>query len=100
MRVVCVWHVCGNVYRLTVGSVPFCDLCVAERDEASVETPDHNSTSLTEVDKRVKRRLLMGKNPVTLKTACTPRDMHNTGKLCRLPHTEALQPIPLNRSFT
>lgn len=37
-------------------------LCVTERDEASTDTSDHNSTSFTEVDKRVKRRLLMGNN--------------------------------------
>ncbi|XP_051502660.1 signal peptide, CUB and EGF-like domain-containing protein 2 isoform X8 [Myxocyprinus asiaticus] len=32
--------------------------CV-ERDETAPTTPDHNATSLAEVDKRVKRRLLM-----------------------------------------
>lgn len=37
-------------------------LYVTERDEASTESADHNTTSFTEVDKRVKRRLLMGKN--------------------------------------
>lgn len=38
----------------------FVFLCVPERDEASTDSSDHNSTSFTEVDKRVKRRLLMG----------------------------------------
>lgn len=33
---------------------------VTERDEATTEASDHNATSFTEVDKRVKRRLLMG----------------------------------------
>lgn len=37
-------------------------LCVTERDEAGPDTSEHNSTSFTEVDKRVKRRLLMGNN--------------------------------------
>lgn len=37
-------------------------LCITERDEASTDTSEHNSTSFTEVDKRVKRRLLMGNN--------------------------------------
>lgn len=35
-------------------------LCVTERDEAITEPSNHNVTSFTEVDKRVKRRLLMG----------------------------------------
>lgn len=38
-------------------TLPF---CVAERNEASAESSDHNATSFSEVDKRVKRRLLMG----------------------------------------
>lgn len=37
-------------------------LCVTERDEATIESSDQNATSFTEVDKRVKRRLLMGNN--------------------------------------
>lgn len=41
-------------------------LCLTERDEASADTSDHNSTSFIEVDKRVKRRLLMGNNDNTL----------------------------------
>lgn len=37
-------------------------VCVTERDEATTEPSNHNVTSFTEVDKRVKRRLLMGNN--------------------------------------
>lgn len=37
-------------------------LCITERDESSTDTSDHNSTFFAEVDKRVKRRLLMGNN--------------------------------------
>lgn len=40
-------------------------LCVTERDEATTESSDHNATSSTEADKRVKRRLSMG-NSYTL----------------------------------
>lgn len=36
--------------------------CVLEKDEAAIESSEYNSTSVTDVDKRVKRRLLMGKN--------------------------------------
>lgn len=35
--------------------------CVLEKDEAAIESSEYNSTSVTDVDKRVKRRLLMGK---------------------------------------
>lgn len=38
-----------------------CCLSLSERDETAPTTPDHNATALAEVDKRVKRRLLMGK---------------------------------------
>lgn len=37
-------------------------VCITERDETTTESSDHNATSFTEVDKRVKRRLLMGNN--------------------------------------
>lgn len=61
---VLVYHL-GNVGYSCAGSQSSNDcvfLCVTERDEATTEAADHNATSFTEVDKRVKRRLLMGNN--------------------------------------
>ncbi len=50
-------------------------MCVAERDEATTEASDHNATSFTEVDKRVKRRLLMGNSYApTFIHSCVLRD--------------------------
>lgn len=34
--------------------------CVLEKDEAAIERSQFNATSVADVDKRVKRRLLMG----------------------------------------
>ncbi|KAJ8271495.1 hypothetical protein COCON_G00103540 [Conger conger] len=65
--------------------------CV-ERDEASAETPDHNSTSLAEVDKRVKRRLLMETCAVNNGGCdCTCKDT-STGVHCSCPVGFTLQP--------
>lgn len=47
-------------------------LCITERDEASTDASDHNSTSFTEVDKRVKRRLLMGNNDTPVSRSDQP----------------------------
>lgn len=52
-----------------VGAFLVC-VFVTERDEATTESSDHNATSITEVDKRVKRRLLMG-------NICTPQRLTN-----------------------
>lgn len=35
---------------------------LTEREEAAVEVPEGNTTAAADVDKRVKRRLLMGKS--------------------------------------
>ncbi|XP_035273026.1 signal peptide, CUB and EGF-like domain-containing protein 2 isoform X3 [Anguilla anguilla] len=65
--------------------------CV-ERDEASAETPDHNATSLAEVDKRVKRRLLMETCAVNNGGCdCTCKDT-STGVHCSCPVGFTLQP--------
>lgn len=54
-----------------------CLLSLSERDETAPITPDHNATALAEVDKRVKRRLLMGKTlPQTIKVETKYRDRH------------------------
>ncbi|XP_041793071.1 signal peptide, CUB and EGF-like domain-containing protein 2 isoform X4 [Chelmon rostratus] len=65
--------------------------CV-ERDEATTESSDHNATSFTEVDKRVKRRLLM--ETCALNNGgcdCTCKDT-STGVRCSCPVGFTLQP--------
>ncbi|XP_047187632.1 signal peptide, CUB and EGF-like domain-containing protein 2 isoform X5 [Scophthalmus maximus] len=65
--------------------------CV-ERDEASTESSDHNATSFTEVDKRVKRRLLMETCAVNNGGCdCTCKDT-STGVRCSCPVGFTLQP--------
>uniref|UniRef100_A0A3P8VRM0 Signal peptide, CUB and EGF-like domain-containing protein 3 n=1 Tax=Cynoglossus semilaevis TaxID=244447 RepID=A0A3P8VRM0_CYNSE len=65
--------------------------CV-ERDEATTESSDHNSTSFTEVDKRVKRRLLMETCAVNNGGCdCTCKDT-STGVRCSCPVGFTLQP--------
>ncbi|XP_053180530.1 signal peptide, CUB and EGF-like domain-containing protein 2 isoform X4 [Scomber japonicus] len=66
-------------------------LCV-ERDEATTEASDHNATSFTEVDKRVKRRLLMETCAVNNGGCdCTCKDT-STGVRCSCPIGFTLQP--------
>ncbi|XP_071345428.1 signal peptide, CUB and EGF-like domain-containing protein 2 isoform X6 [Trachinotus anak] len=65
--------------------------CV-ERDEATVESSEHNATSVTEVDKRVKRRLLMETCAVNNGGCdCTCKDT-STGVRCSCPVGFTLQP--------
>ncbi|XP_029284475.1 signal peptide, CUB and EGF-like domain-containing protein 2 isoform X4 [Cottoperca gobio] len=65
--------------------------CV-ERDEATIESADHNATSFTEVDKRVKRRLLMETCAVNNgECDCTCKDT-STGVRCSCPVGFTLQP--------
>ncbi|XP_061598844.1 signal peptide, CUB and EGF-like domain-containing protein 2 isoform X4 [Cololabis saira] len=65
--------------------------CV-ERDEATIESSDHNATSITEVDKRVKRRLLMETCAVNNGGCdCTCKDT-STGVRCSCPVGFTLQP--------
>ncbi|XP_042341720.1 signal peptide, CUB and EGF-like domain-containing protein 2 isoform X5 [Plectropomus leopardus] len=65
--------------------------CV-ERDEATTESTDHNATSFTEVDKRVKRRLLMETCAVNNGGCdCTCKDT-STGVRCSCPVGFTLQP--------
>ncbi|CAI5645420.1 unnamed protein product [Oreochromis niloticus] len=65
--------------------------CV-ERDEATTESLDHNTTSFTEVDKRVKRRLLMETCAVNNGGCdCTCKDT-STGVRCSCPVGFTLQP--------
>ncbi|XP_030271270.1 signal peptide, CUB and EGF-like domain-containing protein 2 isoform X8 [Sparus aurata] len=67
-------------------------LCVTERDEATTESSDHNATSFTEVDKRVKRRLLMETCAVNNGGCdCTCKDT-STGVRCSCPIGFTLQP--------
>ncbi|XP_078104218.1 signal peptide, CUB and EGF-like domain-containing protein 2 isoform X5 [Sander vitreus] len=63
-----------------------------ERDEATTESADHNVTSFTEVDKRVKRRLLMETCAVNNGGCdCTCKDT-STGVRCSCPVGFTLQP--------
>uniref|UniRef100_A0AAV2LN63 Signal peptide, CUB and EGF-like domain-containing protein 2 n=1 Tax=Knipowitschia caucasica TaxID=637954 RepID=A0AAV2LN63_KNICA len=63
-----------------------------ERDEATTETADNNATSFTEVDKRVKRRLLMETCAVNNGGCdCTCKDT-STGVRCTCPVGFTLQP--------
>ncbi|XP_077569676.1 signal peptide, CUB and EGF-like domain-containing protein 2 isoform X4 [Stigmatopora nigra] len=65
--------------------------CV-ERDEATAESSDHNATSFAEVDKRVKRRLLMETCAVNNGGCdCTCKDT-STGVRCSCPVGFTLQP--------
>ncbi|XP_034434320.1 signal peptide, CUB and EGF-like domain-containing protein 2 isoform X4 [Hippoglossus hippoglossus] len=65
--------------------------CV-ERDEATTEPSDNNATSITEVDKRVKRRLLMETCAVNNGGCdCTCKDT-STGVRCSCPVGFTLQP--------
>ncbi|XP_060893665.1 signal peptide, CUB and EGF-like domain-containing protein 2 isoform X5 [Labrus mixtus] len=65
--------------------------CV-ERDEATAESADHNATSFTEVDKRVKRRLSMETCAVNNGGCdCTCKDT-STGVRCSCPVGFTLQP--------
>ncbi|XP_035796806.2 signal peptide, CUB and EGF-like domain-containing protein 2 isoform X4 [Amphiprion ocellaris] len=65
--------------------------CV-ERDEATTESSDHNATSFAEVDKRVKRRLLMETCAVNNGGCdCTCKDT-STGVRCSCPVGFTLQP--------
>ncbi|XP_028811785.1 signal peptide, CUB and EGF-like domain-containing protein 2 isoform X3 [Denticeps clupeoides] len=64
----------------------------AERDEATTDTTEHNATSLAEVDKRVKRRLLMETCAVNNGGCdCTCKDT-STGVHCSCPVGFNLQP--------
>ncbi|XP_020794428.2 signal peptide, CUB and EGF-like domain-containing protein 2 isoform X5 [Boleophthalmus pectinirostris] len=63
-----------------------------ERDEATTESADNNTTSFTEVDKRVKRRLLMETCAVNNGGCdCTCKDT-STGVRCSCPVGFTLQP--------
>ncbi|XP_061884784.1 signal peptide, CUB and EGF-like domain-containing protein 2 isoform X4 [Entelurus aequoreus] len=65
--------------------------CV-ERDEATTDSSDHNATSFAEVDKRVKRRLLMETCAVNNGGCdCTCKDT-STGVRCTCPVGFTLQP--------
>ncbi|KAM6980278.1 signal peptide, CUB and EGF-like domain-containing protein 2 isoform 3-T3 [Aplochiton taeniatus] len=65
--------------------------CV-ERDEATPDSTDHNATSFAEVDKRVKRRLLMETCAVNNGGCdCTCKDT-STGVRCSCPVGFTLQP--------
>ncbi|XP_054626796.1 signal peptide, CUB and EGF-like domain-containing protein 2 isoform X4 [Dunckerocampus dactyliophorus] len=65
--------------------------CV-ERDEAATDSSDHNATSFAEVDKRVKRRLLMETCAVNNGGCdCTCKDT-STGVRCSCPVGFTLQP--------
>uniref|UniRef100_A0A3B3DYG5 Signal peptide, CUB and EGF-like domain-containing protein 2 n=1 Tax=Oryzias melastigma TaxID=30732 RepID=A0A3B3DYG5_ORYME len=65
--------------------------CV-ERNEATMESSDHNATSFTEADKRVKRRLLMETCAVNNGGCdCTCKDT-STGVRCSCPVGFTLQP--------
>ncbi|XP_053722042.1 signal peptide, CUB and EGF-like domain-containing protein 2 isoform X4 [Synchiropus splendidus] len=65
--------------------------CV-ERDEATTDSADHNATSFAEVDKRVKRRLLMETCAVNNGGCdCTCKDT-STGVRCSCPVGFTLQP--------
>lgn len=44
--------------------------CVLEKDEAAIESSEFNATSVADVDKRVKRRLLMGNFFLPLSMCC------------------------------
>lgn len=44
--------------------------CVLEKDEAAIESSEFNATSVADVDKRVKRRLLMGNSFLPLSICC------------------------------
>lgn len=44
--------------------------CVLEKDEAAIERSQFNATSVADVDKRVKRRLLMGNTFLPLPLLC------------------------------
>lgn len=44
--------------------------CVLEKDEAAIESSEFNATSVADVDKRVKRRLLMGNSFLPLSMCC------------------------------
>ncbi|XP_068170981.1 signal peptide, CUB and EGF-like domain-containing protein 2 isoform X3 [Antennarius striatus] len=64
----------------------------AERDEATADSSEHNTTSFTEVDKRVKRRLLMETCAVNNGGCdCTCKDT-STGVRCSCPVGFTLQP--------
>lgn len=45
--------------------------CVLEKDEAAIESSEYNATSVADVDKRVKRRLLMGNTFLPLPLLCS-----------------------------
>nr|XP_057944422.1 signal peptide, CUB and EGF-like domain-containing protein 2 isoform X4 [Doryrhamphus excisus] len=63
-----------------------------ERDEATTDSSDHNATSFAEVDKRVKRRLLMETCAVNNGGCdCTCKDT-STGVRCSCPVGFTLQP--------
>uniref|UniRef100_A0A6Q2YMF7 Signal peptide, CUB domain, EGF-like 2 n=1 Tax=Esox lucius TaxID=8010 RepID=A0A6Q2YMF7_ESOLU len=71
--------------------VPMCILCVTEQAEATTESSDHNATSFAEVDKRVKRRLLMETCAVNNGGCdCTCKDT-STGVRCSCPVGFTLQ---------
>uniref|UniRef100_A0A8C2I8U6 Signal peptide, CUB and EGF-like domain-containing protein 2 n=1 Tax=Cyprinus carpio TaxID=7962 RepID=A0A8C2I8U6_CYPCA len=65
--------------------------CV-ERDETAPTTPDHNATSLPEVDKRVKRRLLMEMCAVKNGGCDSTCKDTSTGVRCSCPVGFTLQP--------
>ncbi|XP_067298813.1 signal peptide, CUB and EGF-like domain-containing protein 2 isoform X7 [Pseudorasbora parva] len=65
--------------------------CV-ERDETAPTTPDHNATSLAEVDKRVKRRLLMETCAVNNGGCDSTCKDTSTGVRCSCPVGFTLQP--------
>uniref|UniRef100_A0A8C2EQY0 Signal peptide, CUB and EGF-like domain-containing protein 2 n=1 Tax=Cyprinus carpio TaxID=7962 RepID=A0A8C2EQY0_CYPCA len=65
--------------------------CV-ERDEMAPTTPDHNATSLAEVDKRVKRRLLMETCALNNGGCDSTCKDTSTGVRCSCPVGFTLQP--------
>ncbi|XP_026067649.1 signal peptide, CUB and EGF-like domain-containing protein 2 isoform X10 [Carassius auratus] len=65
--------------------------CV-ERDETAPTTPDHNATSLAEVDKRVKRRLLMETCALNNGGCDSTCKDTSTGVRCSCPVGFTLQP--------
>ncbi|XP_057185549.1 signal peptide, CUB and EGF-like domain-containing protein 2 isoform X2 [Triplophysa rosa] len=65
--------------------------CV-ERDETAPTTPDHNATALAEVDKRVKRRLLMETCAVNNGGCDSTCKDTSTGVRCSCPVGFTLQP--------
>uniref|UniRef100_A0A3Q2P3T4 Signal peptide, CUB domain, EGF-like 2 n=1 Tax=Fundulus heteroclitus TaxID=8078 RepID=A0A3Q2P3T4_FUNHE len=67
-------------------------VCVIERDEATTESSDHNATSSTEADKRVKRRLSMETCALNNGGCDSTCKDTSTGVRCSCPDGFTLQP--------